>query len=77
MPFSITRRRFIRILTALAGSTQLFAKHGAAAVGAAAADEGSERQDLILWYRQPADRWNDALPIGNGRLGAMVFGGVG
>ena len=30
----------------------------------------------VLWYRTPAARWNDALPIGNGRLGAMVFGGV-
>jgi len=30
----------------------------------------------VLWYRQPADRWVDALLIGNGRLGAMVFGMV-
>jgi len=29
-----------------------------------------------LWYRQPADEWTKALPVGNGRLGAMVFGGV-
>jgi len=29
-----------------------------------------------LWYRQPAKVWEEALPIGNGRLGAMVFGGV-
>lgn len=29
-----------------------------------------------LWYRQPAQRWLDALPLGNGRVGAMVFGGV-
>ncbi|MEX2299627.1 MAG: glycoside hydrolase family 95 protein [Bryobacterales bacterium] len=29
-----------------------------------------------LWYRQPAAEWNEALPVGNGRLGAMVFGGV-
>ena len=29
-----------------------------------------------LWYQQPAKRWLEALPIGNGRLGAMVFGGV-
>lgn len=29
-----------------------------------------------LWYRQPATRWTEALPVGNGRLGAMVFGGV-
>ncbi|UCD53035.1 MAG: glycoside hydrolase N-terminal domain-containing protein [Phycisphaerales bacterium] len=32
--------------------------------------------DLTLWYRQPANRWVEALPIGNGRLGAMVFGGI-
>lgn len=29
-----------------------------------------------LWYREPATRWLEALPVGNGRLGAMVFGGV-
>lgn len=29
-----------------------------------------------LWYRQAAANWNEALPIGNGRLGGMVFGGV-
>ncbi|MDE7249671.1 MAG: glycoside hydrolase family 95 protein [Lachnospiraceae bacterium] len=29
-----------------------------------------------LWYRQPAKEWEEALPLGNGRLGAMVFGGV-
>lgn len=30
-----------------------------------------------LWYKQPATEWTDALPIGNGRLGAMVHGGIG
>jgi alpha-L-fucosidase 2 len=29
-----------------------------------------------LWYRQPATQWVEALPIGNGRLAAMIFGGV-
>ena len=29
-----------------------------------------------LWYRQPAYSWKAALPIGNGRLGAMVYGRV-
>jgi alpha-L-fucosidase 2 len=29
-----------------------------------------------LWYKQPAKVWTEALPVGNGRLGAMVFGGV-
>ena len=32
--------------------------------------------DLKLWYNQPAEEWTEALPIGNGRLGAMVFGGT-
>ncbi|GGH28281.1 glycoside hydrolase family 95 protein [Paenibacillus segetis] len=29
-----------------------------------------------LWYNQPASRWEEALPVGNGRIGAMVYGGV-
>ena len=32
--------------------------------------------DTKLWYQQPAKNWNEALQIGNGRLGAMIFGGV-
>ncbi len=31
---------------------------------------------FTLWYRQPAAHWVEALPLGNGRLGAMEFGGV-
>ncbi|WP_159885669.1 glycoside hydrolase family 95 protein [Paenibacillus puerhi] len=39
--------------------------------------EQTKKEDgLTLWYRQPAAEWNEALPIGNGRLGAMVFGQV-
>ena len=34
------------------------------------------QQNVKLWYEQPAVKWTDALPIGNGRLGAMIFGGV-
>ncbi len=33
-------------------------------------------QALSLWYRRPAQEWLQALPVGNGRLGAMVFGGI-
>ena len=29
-----------------------------------------------LWYTSPAEDWNEALPLGNGILGMMVFGGV-
>jgi alpha-L-fucosidase 2 len=32
--------------------------------------------DLRLWYDKPATKWVEALPIGNGRIGAMIFGGV-
>jgi alpha-L-fucosidase 2 len=32
---------------------------------------------LTLWYQQPAEKWTEALPVGNGRLGAMIFGGAG
>ena len=32
-------------------------------------------EDLKLWYDEPASIWVEALPVGNGRLGAMVFGG--
>lgn len=33
-------------------------------------------QSLELFYQQPAEQWVEALPLGNGRLGAMVFGGT-
>ena len=38
------------------------------------AEEGDG--DLRLWYRQAAGKWLEALPVGNGRLGGMVFGGI-
>ena len=38
--------------------------------------QSAARATNQLWYRQPATNWEEALPIGNGRLGAMVFGGV-
>lgn len=31
---------------------------------------------LMLWYDKPAKNWTEALPVGNGRLGAMVYGGT-
>ena len=36
---------------------------------------GSDASDECLWYNTPAKMWLQALPIGNGRLGGMVFGG--
>lgn len=37
---------------------------------------GNNNQNLKLWYKKPAENWVEALPLGNGRLGAMVFGGI-
>lgn len=42
----------------------------------AAADEPAVPGAAKLWYDEPATTWMEALPIGNGRLGAMVFGGT-
>jgi alpha-L-fucosidase 2 len=35
------------------------------------------KNDLRLWYTQPAANWNEALPVSNGKLAAMIFGGTG
>jgi len=48
---------------------------GAMAVPGWAADPRPS-SDQRLWYRQPAQQWTEALPVGNGRVGAMVFGGT-
>src|SRR4051812_20399576 len=38
--------------------------------------DDSSPANAQLWYQKPAQAWTEALPIGNGRIGAMVFGGV-
>ncbi|MEO7934514.1 MAG: glycoside hydrolase family 95 protein [Chthoniobacterales bacterium] len=40
------------------------------------AESAAPAEPLSLWYLKAAKEWTEALPIGNGRLGAMVFGGV-
>jgi alpha-L-fucosidase 2 len=49
------------------------------ALGSAATNSSAQTSaadPISLWYRQPAQKWEEALPVGNGRLGAMVFGGI-
>ncbi|MBW4889006.1 glycoside hydrolase family 95 protein [Mucilaginibacter sp. HMF5004] len=36
----------------------------------------AQQKPLKLWYDKPAEKWTDALPIGNGSLGAMIYGGA-
>ncbi|MBC8133298.1 MAG: glycoside hydrolase family 95 protein, partial [Deltaproteobacteria bacterium] len=38
--------------------------------------ESPSASDTVMWYERPAAEWTHALPVGNGRLGGMVFGGV-
>jgi alpha-L-fucosidase 2 len=59
----ITRREFLGS-TALAAATLPFSSR--------IIDSSS----LLLWYDKPASEWTEALPVGNGRLGAMIFGGT-
>ncbi len=62
-----TRRDFIATSAALAITQQIPTKE--------TAHHEASTEDLTLWYDKPAAQWVDSLPIGNGRLGAMVFGG--
>lgn len=39
-------------------------------------EKSTPERELKLWYKEPASEWVEALPVGNGRLGAMVFGGT-
>ena len=39
-------------------------------------NQQAEKNTLTLWYKQPAEKWVEALPVGNGRLSAMVFGRI-
>jgi alpha-L-fucosidase 2 len=64
----VSRRRF------LAGSATVAVAVAARQSWAGAPDVEAESQRYVLHFGQPAATWPDALPVGNGRLGAMVFG---
>jgi alpha-L-fucosidase 2 len=64
-----TRRRFLVTAPAVAGVLSAGKRFAWSEADTSAPD------NQTLWYTSPAREWVDALPIGNGRLGAMVFGG--
>ncbi len=76
MKRKIDRRRFLK-QGALAGAVLPFAVRGKRFDGVLplATDDPITPRPLVLWYDKPASQWVEALPVGNGRLGAMVFGG--
>ncbi len=69
-PKGFNRRETLAAGLALGASPALLGARPAAPAHAQA------RPDECLWYREPAGAWTEALPVGNGRLGAMVFGRV-
>jgi alpha-L-fucosidase 2 len=70
----LTRRTFLRASALFGLLPSLSPRAWGAAKGRASLARGDDA-DVLLWYRQPASAWIDALPLGNGRLGAMVHGG--
>jgi len=66
-------------LAALSASAQDRNQKSDPAIASSVSFEGEASapdEPLSLWYRRPAKQWVEALAIGNGRLGAMIFGGV-
>ncbi|MBP8098783.1 MAG: glycoside hydrolase N-terminal domain-containing protein, partial [Arenimonas sp.] len=80
---ALSRRELLKATAALAamgGSGVSLADaspvtHGAGASANGDADAATAAAQR-LWYRRPATQWVEALPLGNGRLGAMVWGGA-
>jgi alpha-L-fucosidase 2 len=69
----LSRRKFIVAASALAGAVPFTKRFGWSQ--SASSGAGNPDSNLTLWYTSPAQQWIDAFPIGNGRLGAMVYGG--
>ena len=56
--------------------TAIFLATVATIASPSSGDAQSATDGLVLWYPTPAGQWVEALPVGNGRMGAMVFGGT-
>ena len=66
-----SRRRFLRDASL---TSAVLAQRGSLPAFAASIDANSPSSEHVIFYEQPAATWPDALPVGNGRLGVMVFG---
>jgi alpha-L-fucosidase 2 len=73
MKRKISRRKFVSQTVNATASISL--GHPLIRPPTTSAADTFENESLLLWYDNPATEWTDALPVGNGRLGAMVFGG--
>jgi alpha-L-fucosidase 2 len=78
----VSRRRVLQVAGSTAAATALVQKPATASETDADVESAPDTNPMRLWYVAPADdedpekAWLEALPVGNGRLGAMVFGGT-
>ncbi|MFG2589691.1 glycoside hydrolase N-terminal domain-containing protein [Streptomyces sp. NPDC048438] len=76
----LSRRHILAAAGASAAATALSTGVAQAAAGTAGTTAvpatGTGSHPMRLWYQAPAAEWLEALPVGNGRIGAMVFGGT-
>lgn len=71
----ITRRKFLEHTVFATASMPLGSSLVNSLQSGPSVAATSDNQELLLWYDKPATEWTEALPVGNGRLGAMIFGG--
>src|SRR5271165_1364461 len=81
MNLTFTRRRFISGLSSALASLHLLKSRAFSSTNSSRDNLGSGQEyrhtnTQTIWFEEAAKQWADALPVGNGRLGAMVFGGV-
>ena len=78
MVVSSSRRRFLETLGSIWAGLQLSAieSWGGCLPRRASQDSNKAQGDCRIWFQEPARDWLEALPVGNGRMGAMIFGGI-
>jgi alpha-L-fucosidase 2 len=72
MKRNVSRRKFLQQTAFAAAALPLASRQ----IRSPANAGGGATPPLVLWYDKPATQWVEALPIGNGRLAAMIFGGT-
>ena len=76
MNFKTTRRGFIAMLGSTLALMRLSRRAAAESEQAELTPLKPAANDVLIWFDQAAAEWANALPVGNGRLGGMVFGGI-
>jgi alpha-L-fucosidase 2 len=73
MDFETSRRRFVALLSSELASAQIERNALAQTQPSSSPTLKPEAKDVLIWFERPASEWAAVLPVGNGRIGAMVF----